>query len=99
MVREELKQMEKSRIIEQSSRDWASPIALVQKKDETLRIRMCIHYRRLNVFSQVDAFPMPRIDDLIDRQGDGKYVTTLDLHISRRSNILIYIYIYIYIYI
>ena len=86
MVQKELKQMEKSRIIQQSSRDWASPIVLLQK-DGTLCMRMCIHYRRLNVLSQVDAFPMPRIDDLIDRQGDGKYVTTLDPHISRRSNI------------
>ena len=29
--------------------------------------------------SQVDAYPMPRVDDLIDRVGNAHYITTLDL--------------------
>ena len=33
-------------------------------------------YRRLN---SVSAYPMPRIDDLIDRLGQAKFITTLDL--------------------
>ena len=38
-----------------------------------------IDYRRLNAESQMDAYPMPRIDDLIDRLGKAKFITTLDL--------------------
>ena len=64
-------------IIEPSSSEWASPIVLVNKKDGTLRL--CIDYRRLNAESQMDAYPMPRIDDLIDRLGKAKFITTLDL--------------------
>ena len=75
-VREELKQMEKVGIIERSSSEWAAPIVLVKKKDGTLR--MCVDYRRLNSLSQVDAYPM-RVDDLIDRLGDAKFVLTLVL--------------------
>jgi len=33
----------------------------------------------LNSRSQVDAYPMPRIDDLIDGLGQAKFITTLDL--------------------
>ena len=69
--------MEKDGIIERSASEWAVPIVLVKKKDGT--IRMCVDYRRLNSFSHVDAYPMPQVDDLIDRLGDAKYISTLDL--------------------
>ena len=57
--------------------EWAFPIVLVRKKDGS--IRMCVDYRRLNSVSREDAYPMPRIDDLIDRLGKAKFITTLDL--------------------
>ena len=77
IVCEELRQMEKAGIIERSSSEWAAPIVLVKKKDATLR--MCVDYRRLNAVSEMDAYPMPRVDDLIDRLGGAKFITTLDL--------------------
>ena len=76
-VQDELKEMERADIIERSSSNWAAPIVLVKKKDGSLR--MCVDYRRLNAISNADAYPMPRIDDLIDRLGRAKYITTLDL--------------------
>ena len=54
-----------------------TPMVLVRKKDGS--IRMCVNYRRLNSLSREDAYPMPRIDDLIDRLGKAKFITTLDL--------------------
>ena len=70
-VRKELEQ------IEQSSSEWASPIVLVKKKDNSLRL--CVDYCKLNGLTPMDAYPMPRIDDLIDKLGKAKYITTLDL--------------------
>ena len=77
LVHKEVQEMLDAGIIERSLSEWASPIVLVNKKDGTLRL--CIDYRRLNAESQMDAYPMPRIDDLIDRLGKAKFITTLDL--------------------
>ena len=76
-VQKELREMLDSGIIQRSGSEWAAPIVLVKKKDGSLRL--CVDYRRLNAVSQTDAYPMPRIDDLIDRLGKAKYITTLDL--------------------
>ena len=76
-VQQELKEMLEQGIIEHSVSDWAAPIVLVGKKDGSLRL--CVDYRRLNSVSRTDAYPMVRIDDLIDKLGRAKYLSTLDL--------------------
>ena len=76
-VQQEIDEMLESGIIEPSQSEWSAPIVLVKKKDGTLRL--CVDYRRLNSVSKSDAYPMPRIDDLIDQLGKAQYLTTLDL--------------------
>ena len=76
-VQKELMDMEREGIIDPSTSEWASPLVIVKKKDGMLRL--CVDYRRLNSIAKADAYPMPRIDDLIDRLGGAKYITTLDL--------------------
>lgn len=76
-VQQELDQMLKDGIISSSESDWAALIVLVPKKDGS--IRLCVDYRRLNEVSQIDVYPMPRIDNLIDRLGQACFISTLDL--------------------
>ena len=76
-VQKEIAAMLEEGIIKRSTSEWAAPIVLVPKKDGTLRF--CVDYRRLNTLTRVDAYPMPRIDDLIDQLSKAKYITTLDL--------------------
>ena len=64
-------------MVEPSNSEWAAPITLVKKRDGTFRF--CVDYRGLNHLSKVDPYPIPRIDDLIDRLGQARYLTTLDL--------------------
>ncbi len=76
-VAKELDEMEQSGVIEPSQSEWSAPIVVVRKKDGN--IRLCVDYRRLNAITPVDAYPMPRTDELIDKLGKAKYITTLDL--------------------
>ena len=73
----ELAEMEKEGVIEPSMSEWAYQVVLVKKKDGSLR--MCVDYRRLNSVSRADAYPMPHIDELIDRLGKAQYISTMDL--------------------
>ncbi len=61
----ELDEMERNGVIEPSQSEWFAPIAVVKKKDGN--IRLCVDYRWLNAITPVDAYPMPRTDELIDR--------------------------------
>jgi hypothetical protein len=49
----------------------------VQKKGGSLR--MCVNYRGLNQVTIKDRFPLPRIDDLIDKLHGATVFTSLDL--------------------
>jgi hypothetical protein len=64
-------------IIRKSTSPFASPILLVRKKQGTYR--MCVDFRELNAHTIKDKYPMPRIDDQLDRLGRGVFFTSLDL--------------------
>ena len=77
LIRRELDLMIDMGVIEESNSPWASPVVLVPKPDGS--IRFCTDFRRLNSVTVPDAYPMPRIDDLIDKVGRAKYLTKIDL--------------------
>ena len=63
--------------IQPSSSAWGTAILMVPKKDGTWR--MCVDYRDLNALTITDAYPLPRIDDLLHKLGGAKYFTKMDL--------------------
>ncbi|KAK7893383.1 hypothetical protein WMY93_022535 [Mugilogobius chulae] len=73
----EVEEMQRLGVIEPSQSEWCSPVVIVVKKDGSLRI--CIDFRKLNAMSEFDAYPMPRIDELLEKIGRAKFITTLDL--------------------
>ncbi|XP_078246503.1 uncharacterized protein LOC144588161 [Pogona vitticeps] len=76
-VRKELDEMLRENIIVPSSSPWSSPIVLVDKPDGS--IRFCVDYRKLNRVTTPDAYPMPRLDNLIETIGGCQFISSLDL--------------------
>jgi len=56
----------------------ASPFFFVSKKDSK-KLRPCQDYRRLNEGTIKNAYPLPRVDELLDKLKGAKYFTKLDL--------------------
>lgn len=76
-VRDHITQLLKKGVIKESTSADASPIVLVRKTDNSLRL--CVDYRRLNSKTRHDAFPLPRIDECFDALHGAKFFSTIDL--------------------
>ena len=76
-VRKEIEDMERLGIIRPSTSEWASPLVIVTKKDGSLRL--CVDFRRLNAVSEFDAYPMPRVEEVLDKLGSANFIPTLDM--------------------
>ena len=78
-VEQELDRLEKQGIIEKIEfTEWAAPIVPVVKQDGSVRI--CGDYKvTVNTAAKVDAYPLPRIEDLFASLNGGTAFTKLDL--------------------
>ena len=64
-------------LIRTSSSDWGAPVLFVKKSSGEWR--MCIDYRGLNAVTEKNTYPLPRIQDCLDRIGSAKFISKLDL--------------------
>lgn len=64
-------------IVRPSTSDYASPVVLVRKKDGS--VRLCVDYRLLNRKIIRDRYPLPLIEDQLDRLQGAKLFSTIDL--------------------
>jgi len=78
IARESVANMMRAKIVEPSASPWAAPIVLARKAG-TKEKRFCVDYRKLNEVTKKDAYPMPRIDDALDKLSRAKWFSTLDM--------------------
>lgn len=64
-------------IIRPSFSEYSSPLVLVKNKDGSTRV--CVDYRRINSKMVKNEFPLPVIEDHIDKLAQAKVFSKLDL--------------------
>nr|XP_055053112.1 uncharacterized protein LOC129438391 [Misgurnus anguillicaudatus]XP_055053113.1 uncharacterized protein LOC129438391 [Misgurnus anguillicaudatus] len=77
-MEEQLEEMLSQGIIEPSHSSWAAPVVLVPKKDG--KLRFCIDYRKLNLVTETDAYPIPNITEILQSLSGAAIFTTIDLN-------------------
>ena len=76
-VKADLAQMLSQGVIRPSTSAWNSPIVLVEQKDRSIRLR--VDYRCLNSITVSDAYPIPRLDAVVEKVGNSEYISSIDL--------------------
>jgi len=75
----QLKEMLAHGIIRKSNSPMASPLVCVLKgKGGCDGVRLAVDYRYVNQFTVSDAFPIPEMEDVIQRIGGKRYITSMD---------------------
>lgn len=67
-------------VIRPSKSPFGAPVLFVNKKDG--KFRMCIDYRTLNKIKIKNNYPLPRMDDLLDRLASAKVFSRIDLKLG-----------------
>jgi len=80
-VNNQVQQMLEDAIIQQSQSTWNFPILVVPKKLDASgkrQWRICVDFRKLHDVTVGDNFPMPNIQDILDKLGRARYFSALD---------------------
>ena len=77
-IKEEISRLLEKGIIEPSHSSWRSQVLITE--DENRKKRVFIDYfQTIKRFTHLDAYPLPRIDKLVNKVAKSKYCSTVDL--------------------
>jgi hypothetical protein len=77
----QIQQMLEDKVIQPSQISWNFPIIIVPKKQDASgkrKWRICVDFRKLNDVTVGDSFPLPNIQDILDKLGRATYFSALD---------------------
>jgi hypothetical protein len=80
-IDKQVAQMLDQGIIRPSKSEWNFPLLVVPKKMDASgekKWRICIDFRRLNDVTIGDSYPLPNIQDILDKIGRARYFSALD---------------------
>jgi hypothetical protein len=80
-VNDQVEQMIRDEVIAPSTSEWNFPLVIVPKKIDATgkrKWRVCVDFRKLNELSIGDSFPLPNIQDILDKVGRARYFSALD---------------------
>ena len=76
-IEKQCEELQEADIIEPSKSPWSSPLVPIRKPDGS--IRLCVDYRKLNLVTISDRFPMPNLLDAVYSLHGKRFFTSLDL--------------------
>ena len=76
-LKKQLSEFMNSGRIEMANGAYGAPILFAKKKDGGLR--MCIDYRALNGQTKTDVYPLPRLDELLQRLDGARIFSKFDM--------------------
>jgi Reverse transcriptase (RNA-dependent DNA polymerase) len=77
-LKKQLNDLMEKGFIQPSVSPFGAPVLFVHKKEGALRL--CVDYRALNKITIKNRYPLPRIEDLMDRLTGAKYFSKIDLY-------------------
>ncbi|GFW43762.1 retrovirus-related Pol polyprotein from transposon 297 [Trichonephila clavipes] len=77
ILREEIKRLLELGVIEIGQSDYTSPLILVESPSKDPR--PCVDYRRLNEITRAEFFPLPNMEEIVEKVSAAPYVTVMDL--------------------
>lgn len=76
-IEKQVRELLEPGVITHSTSPFAAPVLLVKKTAGSWRF--CKDYRKLNDIKIKNKFPMPIIDEILDKLEGAKYFTKLDM--------------------
>ena len=76
-LKKQLDQLLELGLVRPSTSPFGSPVLFVKKKDGSLRL--CIDYRGLNKVTIKNRYPLPRVDEMLDRLHGATIFSKIDL--------------------
>ncbi|GFS65629.1 retrovirus-related Pol polyprotein from transposon 297 [Trichonephila clavipes] len=64
VLREQIEELLRQNVIEECESPYPAPVVLVPKPNG--KVRLCVDYRKLISVMKVDAYPLPRMDDILN---------------------------------
>ena len=79
-IAEEISRLMSENIIEHSTSPWRAQVVVVKSTSHPEKKRLCVDYSQtVNQYTEVDAYPLPRIDDMINNLAKYRVFFTFDL--------------------
>ena len=79
-IDENIKKLMDEDIIRPSSSPWRAQVVIVNDQFNRHKKRMSVDYSQtINVYTELDAFPLPRIDDMVNKLAAYNFFSTFNL--------------------
>ena len=79
-IRDQISSLLAKGLIKRSDSPWRAQVMIARDELQRHQKRMCIDYSQtVNLFTELDAYPLPRIEDMVNKLSQYKVFSTFDL--------------------